>query len=220
MKDLKNMSANSYKTILKRGIDEFEVDRSRFIGSAQFAETQEEAENFIKEISEKYKDATHNVYAYIIDNTVMKYSDDGEPSGTAGPPILSILQNKKLKKTVVVVTRYFGGRLLGKGGLVRAYSKATLLALDKALIIDKTLYFDVQLIVSYLDLGRIKNYLSIENIHILKEDFTDKVCIQIYIHTQGREKLIKDLNDLTNGNIDIKINKELFLPELDGKIIL
>ncbi|MDR1628883.1 MAG: YigZ family protein [Oscillospiraceae bacterium] len=128
--------ADAYLTLAKPAQDEYIVKRSRFIGYATPAKTQEEALAFLSEIRARHWDATHNVYAYILrENQIKRYSDDGEPQGTAGVPVLDVLQKEGLTDCAVVVTRYFGGILLGGGGLVRAYSHAAKLAVDAASVI-------------------------------------------------------------------------------------
>ena len=139
----------SYKTTRQRAQDEFIVNKSRFIGYACPCETEEEALAFLKEIREKHRDATHNCYAYAIGANagIMRYSDDGEPGGTAGLPMMEVLKSRGVVNCCVVVTRYFGGVLLGAGGLVRAYTKGCAIALNAAQVsvMEKTarVLFDV-----------------------------------------------------------------------------
>ena len=125
------MSLISYKTLLRRDQDEFIINKSRFIGYGCPCETEEEALAFLKQIREKHADATHNCYAYIIGANmgIMRYSDDGEPGGTAGLPIIEVMKARGVTNCCVVVTRYFGGILLGAGGLVRAYSQGSATAI-------------------------------------------------------------------------------------------
>ena len=121
-----------YTTILDRAEDEFVERKSRFIGAIAPVETEEEALDFIAQIKHQHRDATHNTYAYVLKNGVKRYSDDGEPQGTAGVPMLDCLEKEGLVDVAVVVTRYFGGILLGAGGLVRAYSHGAKIAVDAA----------------------------------------------------------------------------------------
>ena len=142
------------------GVGEFVMKKSRFIASVSPVETEEEALNFIDGLKKQYWDAAHNCYAYIIGvkNPIMRCSDDGEPSKTAGKPMLDVLLAKELTNLVVVVTRYFGGTLLGTGGLVKAYQSATIEGLEKSLIIKKEPGVHMQLITDYNLVGKIQYY--------------------------------------------------------------
>ena len=139
----------------------FIVNKSEFIGHAFYVESVDEAEKYISEIRDKYKDATHNCFAYIIgvDKLIQKYSDDGEPSGTAGIPILEVLRKKDLTNCLVISTRYFGGILLGAGGLVRAYTKSTVGALEESIIVKKELFYNIDIILDYVFLNQLNLYV-------------------------------------------------------------
>jgi uncharacterized YigZ family protein len=169
------MSLKPYKTLLKAASDEFIVNKSRFIGYGQPCETEEEALEFLQTIRTKHKDATHNCYAYIIGPNmgVMRYSDDGEPGGTAGMPIIEVMKARGVTNCAVVVTRYFGGVLLGAGGLVRAYSQGAATALDSCGV--GTIYPTSRYLleVSYPMLNRLDYFLKDEPI-ILKEGSSAK----------------------------------------------
>ena len=151
----------SYRTVGQVGEAEIIIEKSQFIGYAAPAGTEEEALEFIQTIKKKHRDATHNVPAYVIgeNNAVQRFSDDGEPSGTAGVPMLEVLKNEDLRDTVLVVTRYFGGIKLGAGGLVRAYTKAAKAALEAAGIVTRVLHQVVQVSIDYTLLGLILNQL-------------------------------------------------------------
>ena len=151
-------NVESFFSIHKDSTISFIENKSEFIGHCFYVENKKEAENKILEIKEKYKDATHNCFAYIIgkDRLIQKYSDDKEPQATAGIPILEVLKKKNLTNCLVVVTRYFGGILLGAGGLVRAYTTATILALDSSKIVLKNLFYIVNVTVDYTYLGKIE----------------------------------------------------------------
>ncbi|NLE06207.1 MAG: DUF3795 domain-containing protein, partial [Crenarchaeota archaeon] len=129
---------SNYKSIHKYGRDEIIINKSKFIGTAAPVENEEEAVSFIESIRKEFKDATHNCYAYVIgeNRNIQRYSDDGEPSGTAGMPILNVINQENLINVAVVVTRYFGGVLLGAGGLVRAYTKGCKIGLESGLVCD------------------------------------------------------------------------------------
>ena len=152
---------NNYKSVHKEGRDEIIINKSRFIGTACPVESEEEALEFIDRIKKEFKDATHNVYAYVIgeNSNIQRFSDDGEPSGTAGIPVLNVIKQENLRNVAVVVTRYFGGVLLGAGGLVRAYTKGAKIALDSGIIVDKNLFYDVSFKIDYTLLGKMENEL-------------------------------------------------------------
>lgn len=148
-----------FRTLHSYGSDEYIVEKSKFIGHAKPVQTEEEARMFVEEIKQKYKDATHNVWAYTIGQNmnIQRYSDDGEPQGTAGIPTLELIKKEDLRNVVVVVTRYFGGIKLGAGGLVRAYTKGAKLGLDAAKIVEKRPFVSVEIEIEYTLLGKIQN---------------------------------------------------------------
>ena len=150
---------NSYRTIYEYGCDEFTEERSRFIGYAKPINSEEEAVEFVDEIKKKHKDATHNVWAYTVGPTmnIQRYSDDGEPQGTAGIPALEVIKKEDLRDVVVVITRYFGGIKLGAGGLVRAYTRGAKIGLEAGKIIDRIWYQEVKIKVDYNQIGRVQN---------------------------------------------------------------
>lgn len=204
----------NYKTIEGDKQSEFEEEKSRFITNARFVESEEEALDFIEEIREIHKQATHNCYAYIINELpeIKRYSDDGEPQGSAGLPMLSVLEKENVRNVVVVVTRYFGGKLLGKGGLVRAYSRGVSDTISPN-VVCKREYFVVELIHSYTVLGLIENYINENDYLVIDKDFTDEVKIKIYVRRDKFEKFEKDLINLTSANITINNIKSVMLFE-------
>lgn len=208
-----------YKSIHGFGEDNFEEKKSKFIGYAKAVESQEEAENFIQEIKELNNTATHNCTAYVINENLKRFSDDGEPSHTAGMPMLTTLEQEGLKEVVVVVTRYFGGTLLGKGGLVRAYTHACKLALEKAIIVDKVLHKLVELEFSYENIGVLDNYLITNKIMVTDKKYEDSVKYTIFSESETEDKLKQDLLDLTSANIDWKVLDEVYLSVKNEKII-
>lgn len=190
MKTLKTIEKNlSYEIVEKK---------SKFIANAFYVETVSKAEEIIKTTKKKYHDAKHNCYAYItIDeeqNIIQKCSDDGEPSGTAGTPILSILQGKELLNTLVIVTRYFGGILLGTGGLVRAYSKATLEVLEKNTYIEIEKGKTIKITLQYSEIEAFRYYCKKRGIRIIKEEYLDNVEFFIEISNE--------MLDIINTNSD------------------
>lgn len=210
----------SYRSIHRYGQDEFEEKKSKFIGYARPVKTEEEAEDFIEEIRDKHRDATHNCTAYIINNNLKRFDDDGEPSHTAGMPMLTTMEAEEIKEAVVVVTRYFGGTLLGKGGLVRAYTEGCKIALNQALVVDKVLHNKLDLAFDYEYIGLLDNYLITNNIEIINKAYADKVKYTIYSQLEYEDKLKQDLLDLTSANIDWRQISQAYLSMKDGKLIL
>ena len=191
-----------FKTIKENVVSEITEKKSKFICHAYHVESVEEAENILKDLRKKYHDARHNCYAYrIIKDDVSRASDDGEPSGTAGMPMLNILVGKNLSNILVVVTRYFGGILLGTGGLVRAYSQATTDALNIAEIIGQTLGLEARFLVEYKDLEEIKYQMKNRKIEITKLDYNEKIEITV----EGKEE---DIRKIMNEKISERIMLE------------
>ena len=176
---------NNFKTIKKSVSAEIIERKSKFIANIFYIENVEEADEYISKIKKQYHDAKHNCFAYIImgenGEIIKKFSDDGEPTGTAGAPILEILEKQNLCNVLVVVTRYFGGILLGTGGLVRAYSSATLEAINKTDTINKTCGYEVEITVNYKKIGELKYYLEKKNIKIININYSENVEIKAEI---------------------------------------
>lgn len=174
--------------------------KSKFIANIFYVESKEEAEEILKNTKKKYFDARHNCYAYIVQektkNIIERCSDDGEPSGTAGGPILNIIKAKKLCNILIIVTRYFGGVLLGTGGLVRAYTDASIQALNKAQIVKKQLGQKIKLIVEYSNLEEVKYYCRKKGIIIVNEEYSKQVNLFIEISNKMVEELYKDFDNL------------------------
>ena len=171
-----------FKTIKENVSAEIVEKKSKFIANIFYVETREEAENIIKDINKKYHDARHNCYAYRIyseSGFIEKSSDDGEPSGTAGAPVLTILSKNNLANVLVIVTRYFGGILLGTGGLVKAYSSATTVALENANVIEKNIAELYKIQIDYTDLNKFKYFANKNNINILKEEYLINIELEI-----------------------------------------
>ena len=190
----------SFVTVKGEAHTEFEEKRSLFIGHAIRTDTEEEALAFIKAQKKQYQDATHNVYAYMLKgDTVARYSDDGEPQGTAGMPVLDVIRKSGVRNVCVVVTRYFGGTLLGAGGLVRAYSHATSLALNEAGIITYRNYTEFELICGYSEYGKYNVILSEAGAVIDSTDFTDVVAIRYAYPESEAEKLTKKIIETGYG---------------------
>ncbi len=210
-----------YKSILKKGVDQFEVKKSIFIGYSSPIESEEEAIDFIKEIKTKHYDATHNCSAYIIgeDMMIQRFDDDGEPSGTAGIPMLEVLKRENLTNVVVVATRYFGGTLLGGGGLIRAYSKSSKIAIDAGIVVDMKEYFHLQIGYDYVYHGKIVNYLETKNFKTINIDYTDKVNATVLVSKLDLEMVKSDLINMTGDEITMEVSKEILMPEKDGVLL-
>ncbi len=200
-----------YKTVKQFNSDEYVVKRSRFIGYAKPVTTVAEANDFIAEIKSKHWDATHNVYAYILrDGGVKRYSDDGEPQGTAGVPVLDVLEKEGIVDACVVVTRYFGGILLGGGGLVRAYSHSAKIGIDSAKIITMAHCLDLAVECDYTFYGKLNSFLQNEEVVILDTQFTDNVKVIFRIKSENQSNINAKIVDLSNGKINSVVISEEF----------
>ena len=193
-------------TILEPGIGEIIEKKSRFIGYVRHVETEEEANDFITEIKKKHYDARHNCYAYSIgeEQEVLRFSDDGEPGGTAGKPILEVITGEGLKNVCVVVTRYFGGTLLGTGGLVRAYTDAAKECITATEIVCKQMVQPLSIITNYTDLGKIQYILGSAGIDIKDSEYGENVVLQVEIFVDDVEGVEKELVEATAARVIIE----------------
>lgn len=194
-----------YRTVRRSEAAEIVIKKSRFIGHVKPVETEDEAIAYIEQIKKEHWSATHNCSAYVVGerDQFQKASDDGEPSGTAGKPILEVIKHQKLKNVVVVVTRYFGGIMLGAGGLVRAYTDATVAGLAAAGPVYRALHQEVRVAIDYTWLGKVENELRGRGMLMGETAFTDKVtlvCLPLYAE---RERFTAWMTDLTQGQADI-----------------
>ncbi|HBG5346322.1 TPA: YigZ family protein [Clostridioides difficile] len=212
----------NYRTLHEFGTDEITIEKSVFIGYAKPIKSEEEALEFINEIKKKHKDATHNVWAYTVGKNmnIQRYSDDGEPQGTAGIPTLEVIKKEDLRDVVVVVTRYFGGTKLGAGGLVRAYTKGAKLGLEAGKIIYKVMYQEVKIKIDYTQLGKVQNELMNLGYFIKDTVYEDNVEIVVYSRLEDVEKLSEKMIDITSGTGKIVLGEEFYLSEQNGEIIL
>ena len=210
---------SSYRTVAKKGFDEIIINKSKFIGYSSPIDSEEEAISFINDIKGKHKDATHNVYAYVYgkESNIQRFSDDGEPSGTAGIPVLEVIKKEDLRNLVVVVTRYFGGRKLGGGGLIRAYTKSAKLAIDSSIIVQNKLFNILLIKTSYSSYGKIENYFLEGAYSVESIDFLEQVEIEIYIEKTEMDRVISDLMNITSGELFYELKGGLYLPVKDGK---
>ena len=212
-----------YKTILNSATVEFEEKKSRFIANVKPVSDENDALEFINSLKSKYWNATHNVYAYSIDNgtLIQRYSDDGEPSGTAGMPTLEVIRRMGIQDAVIVVTRYFGGTLLGAAGLIRAYSKSAALGLEAAEEVTRKLCFNVNIIVEYTLFGKLQN-MFITNNNIIKDiQYGQDVELCVLIEVGREETLIDDITENTNGRAIIDIGEKAYITlGSDGRLII
>lgn len=200
-----------YKTVEFDANDFFIEKKSRFIGYAKPVKTQQEALDFISKIKSKHWDATHNVYAFVLrENNIRRYSDDGEPSGTAGVPVLDVILKENLVDVCVVATRYFGGTLLGAGGLVRAYSHTSKIALDKANIITVAQCSIMSASVDYSFYDKLNIILNDFGANVIKTDFTDSVRVEFSIKENKVQALADKLTDASNGKYNLEFLKAEF----------
>lgn len=197
------MSAElAYRTVKQSASDEFTEKRSRFIGYVCPVKTQAEATAFITEIQKKHWDAKHNVYAYILrEGGIKRYSDDGEPQGTAGVPVLDVLEKSEVCDAAVVVTRYFGGILLGGGGLVRAYSHAAHLALEAGNVITMGLCAVLEVRADYAFHAKLANYIENTDAKILQTDFSECVTLTLSIAVEKADAFCSAVFDFSGGKI-------------------
>ncbi|MEH7010028.1 YigZ family protein [Neobacillus niacini] len=206
-----------YFTVKKDAYEnEIIIQKSRFIAHIKRAENELEAQEFIQTLKKKYWDATHNCSAYLIgeNDQIQKANDDGEPSGTAGVPILEVLKKKKLKDTVVVITRYFGGVKLGAGGLIRAYGKATSEGLDTAGIVERRLVQVIHVKIDYTWLGKVEKELRESEYTIKEIHYLDIVELEVYVNEDQVSVFYDWLIELTNGQADLKKGETDYLEDL------
>lgn len=215
------MMVEQYKTVYEGGTGEIVEKKSCFIANVRPVETEEEALAFIEEMKKKYWDARHNCSAYILGERQeqMRCSDDGEPSQTAGKPMMDVLDGAGLTNTAVVVTRYFGGTLLGTGGLVRAYSAAVQEGLKNSRIITK--YWGTELLVGtdYNGIGKLQYLFGQRQIPILDAEYTDQVQFTVLVPVSRVQEIRKAVTEATSGQASMEEKRSLYYAEVDGKYV-
>ena len=211
---------SNYKTVYRGGTAEIVEKKSRFIAHSAHVESEEEALAFIEQIKKQYWDARHNCHAFSVGvtNETARCSDDGEPAQTAGKPMLDVLMGQQLKNTVVVVTRYFGGTLLGTGGLVRAYSAAVQEGLKESLIIEKFLCRRVQMSMDYTMLGKMQYLAAKLNLMILDTLYTEGVEMQLLVPDTQYAAFIKEVTEASNGKVVPESEGLCYGADVEGKI--
>lgn len=208
------------KTVYRGGMGEVVEKKSRFIATVAAVSSRDEAEAFIASCKKKYWDARHNCSAYIIADTVdiLHSSDDGEPSGTAGKPMLEVLLNEGLRNVCVVVTRYFGGTLLGTGGLVRAYQAAVKEGIANSIIVEKHKGIKAQISADYNDVGKLQYLFASGGVEILESIYEQQVTMTVLVPLEQRKSVEKKVVDITNGKTMLQSAEEVFYAPVEGEV--
>lgn len=204
---------DAYRTVKETGESELIIKKSRFIGHVARAVTEEEAMTFINQVKQRHPSATHNCSAYLIGehDQIQKANDDGEPSGTAGFPMLEVLKKQNLKDTVVVVTRYFGGVKLGGGGLIRAYGSSVSHVLKETGIVERRLHHLMKATMDYTWLGKVENELHLSPYPFSHMDYTEEVSAFVYVPSSEEDNFRKWIANLTNGKAIVGLERKEFL---------
>lgn len=204
----------SVRTVFAPYESEKIIEKSRFITYATHVETEDEARAFVAEIRKRHSLATHVCYAFIADKTgnLQRFSDDGEPQGTAGVPMLEVLKNKKLFETAVAVVRYFGGVKLGAGGLVRAYSSCVAECLDGADIRVLEVCVEYLISVDYTGIDGVQKYVDSQGCSILSTDYNEKVCFLVAVKKTAEEEFLQGLVDYMQGRVQTERGGEYYAP--------
>lgn len=210
------------KIVYRGGEGEIVEKKSRFIATVCPIHSEEDAVIFIEKIKKKYWDARHNCHAFILGerNEISRCSDDGEPSGTAGKPMLDVLLGAGLHNVCVVVTRYFGGTLLGTGGLVRAYSQAVQAGLENSLIVEKKLCRRMKIYTDYNGIGKIQYILGKSPAITLNTEYTERVVVEILIEKGNFDSLCKEIVEATSGRAELETLDECYCAAAEGEVII
>ena len=211
----------SYKIVFQGGTGEIVEKKSRFIASVFSVESEEEAIEIIEKTKKKYWDARHNCYAYVIgaDGGRQRCSDDGEPQGTAGRPMLDVLLAQDIKNIIVIVTRYFGGTLLGTGGLVRAYSMSTKAGIDASVIVDKCPGNRIKVTTDYNGIGKLQYIAASLDMPVLATDYLDKVIMTVLASGENKDSFVSKVNEATSATAVIEDEGEVWYAQLEDKSI-
>lgn len=201
---------DKFLTIKNEASAEIIEKKSKFIANVFYIENENEASKKILKVKKENRDARHNVYAYRLSNGLEKYSDDGEPSGTAGPVILELLRGEKLSNVLIVVTRYFGGILLGTGGLARCYGGASKLAVQKLEKVEMKLCKEVKVSLKYEMYSILQHYCKSNDIKILDTKFLDKIEVTVLVYDSHSQKFLHDLSEITNRTASFDVVREYY----------
>ena len=202
----------NYVNLIEGGEGEIIEKKSRFIGQVASVKTEEEAYAFIEKIKKKHYDARHNCFAFSIgeDMPLLRFSDDGEPQGTAGKPMLEVINNSGIHNICIVVTRYFGGTLLGTGGLVRAYTEAAKAGIENSRTRVVQRMFPVNITTNYTDMGKLQYIFNTNEINIADTQFTDEVVFSIELPFTMKDRIIAEITEATSSRAAIEIGDEYF----------
>ena len=213
--------AVAYRAVYEGKTGEIIEKKSRFIATVFSVESEEEALEIVAKMKKKYWHASHNCYAYVIgdNNQVQRFSDDGEPSQTAGKPILDVLLAEQIHNVLVVVTRYFGGTLLGTGGLVRAYSKATKMGLDNSILVDKVYGTRLRIRLDYSGTQKVKHILSQLNVYTIDTIYTDVVEEIVVVENEKLETLKAQIKEVPNGKGEFEVLNSGYFAIKDNEVI-
>ena len=208
-----------YKTVYEGGEGELVEKKSRFIATVRPVKTEEEANQFVEEMRKKYWDARHNCWAFILGERqeFKRCSDDGEPSQTAGKPMMDVLTGAGLTDVAVVVTRYFGGTLLGTGGLVRAYSGAVKEGLKNSTVITKYLGVKLSVTTDYNGVGKLQYLFGQKEIPILSAEYTDKVVFTVLVESSRIQEIKKAITEATSATAQMEESDPVYFAEINGK---
>ncbi len=211
-----------YREVYREGEGEIVEKKSRFIATVKTVRSEEEAAEFVEAMKKKYWDATHNCSAFVLglNSEISRCSDDGEPSGTAGRPMLEVLLGERVRNVAVVVTRYFGGTLLGTGGLVRAYGKAVKAGLEQCEIIEKQYALKLHIETDYNGVGKIQYIIGKNAYSILSTEYTDLVTLEILIPSSDIGRAKAELTEATNGQIQLTDGDMIYFAVIDGKPVV
>ena len=214
------MDVQKYKILYKEGEAEISEKKSRFIAHIAPAQTEEEAQAFIEKIKKQYWDARHNCFVYSVGSNreYTRCSDDGEPSGTAGRPMLDVILGEDIYNVAAVVTRYFGGILLGTGGLVRAYSRSLQEGLAASTVIEKTYGISMEVVTDYTGIGKIQYIAGEQKLPILDSEYTDRVVLHLLVPADQIAFVDKAITEGTNGRAKMKKEKDLYYSVIDGEV--
>lgn len=211
-----------YRTVYEGGEEEIVEKKSRFIAAVKPVSAEDEALAFIESVRKRHWNATHNCYAYVIGerSELARCSDDGEPNGTAGKPMLDVLQGEELRNTAVVVTRYFGGTLLGTGGLVRAYAQAVKAGLASSVIITKIRGVKLRIGTDYTGLGKIQYILGQKGLKILGSEYADNVKLEVLVPEDAVEAVRSDITEGSSGQASMEEGEKCWFAQIDGQPVV
>ena len=217
-KNEKEQQVESYQTVYRGGMGEIIEKKSRFIAEVYPIESEEQAAQILEETRKKYWDARHHCWAYVLGRNpaAERMSDDGEPAGTAGKPILEVIRGRKLTDVLVIVTRYFGGTLLGTGGLVRAYSKSVQAGLAASTVLEKKKGFLLAMETDYSGIGKIQYLLGQRGLLITDSQYTDKVTVETLVPQEELVSVKEEITEGTNGKT-VFAKEEPVAYAFDGK---